>query len=147
MGNGRGFSGRGLSGRRVPGESAEGRLKWLRVMGAAFLLLSVAGAMMSSGSRRSARTAVDGCDPFERAVKRRQSRFQAAVVDAFGEQVLINHLQSIADGCREGRRTAREVVGGIGGGDAGAFTRGVGQLLLEGDCAAEVKNSDYEQNQ
>jgi hypothetical protein len=57
MGNGRGFSGRGLSGRRVPGESAESRLKWLRVMGAALVLVLVAGAMLGSGSRRSVRSA------------------------------------------------------------------------------------------
>jgi hypothetical protein len=64
MGNGRGFSGRGLSEKRVSGESAKSRLKWLRVTGAAVVLVLVAGAMLGSGSRRSVRTAVGPASAF-----------------------------------------------------------------------------------
>ncbi|MFZ1929210.1 MAG: SBBP repeat-containing protein [Candidatus Sulfotelmatobacter sp.] len=52
MGNGCEVSGRSLS------ASAESRLKWIRVMGAALVLLLVAGVMLGSGSRRYAQKAM-----------------------------------------------------------------------------------------
>ncbi len=58
MGNGCEVSGKSLS------ASAEGRLKWIRVMGAAVGLLLVAGVMLGSGSRRYAQTATTSASGF-----------------------------------------------------------------------------------
>jgi uncharacterized repeat protein (TIGR01451 family) len=58
MGNGCEVSGKSLS------SSAESRLKWIRVMGAAVVLLLVAGVMLGSGSRRYAQTAMTSASGF-----------------------------------------------------------------------------------
>ena len=58
MGNGCEVSGKSLS------ASAEGRLKWIRVMGAAVVLLLVAGLMLGSGSRRYAQKAMTPASGF-----------------------------------------------------------------------------------
>jgi uncharacterized repeat protein (TIGR01451 family) len=58
MGNGCEVSGKSLS------SSAESRLKWIRVMGAAVVLLLVAGVMLGSGSRRYAQTAMTPASGF-----------------------------------------------------------------------------------
>ena len=58
MGNGCEVSGKSLS------ASAESRLKWIRVMGAAVVLLLVAGVMLGSGSRRYAQKAMTPASGF-----------------------------------------------------------------------------------
>ena len=58
MGNGRALSGKSLS------ASAEGRSKWIRVMGAAVVLLLVAGLVLGSGSRRYAQKAMTPASGF-----------------------------------------------------------------------------------
>lgn len=52
MGNGRWLSGRGLRGNRLPGRRGESSLKWVRITGAALVLLLVAGLALSLGPRR-----------------------------------------------------------------------------------------------
>ncbi len=64
MGNGRGMSGTGLSGRRLSGAGWEGRRKWICVVGAALVLLLVAGVMLSSGSRGYVQSAGSASSPF-----------------------------------------------------------------------------------
>src|SRR5579862_2786326 len=58
MGNGCEVSGKGLS------ASTESRLKWIRIMGAAVVLLLVAGAMLGLGSRRYAQKAMTPASGF-----------------------------------------------------------------------------------
>ncbi|MGA9507478.1 MAG: SBBP repeat-containing protein [Candidatus Sulfotelmatobacter sp.] len=58
MGNGCEVSGKSLS------ASGESRLKWIRVMGAAVVLLLVAGLMLGSGSRRYAQKAMTPASAF-----------------------------------------------------------------------------------
>ena len=58
MGNGCEVSGKSLS------ASAESRLKWIRVMGAAVVLLLVAGVMLDSGSRHYAQKAMTPASAF-----------------------------------------------------------------------------------
>jgi uncharacterized repeat protein (TIGR01451 family) len=58
MGNGCEVSGKGLS------ASTESRLKWIRIIGAAVVLLLVAGAMLGSGSRRYAQMAMTPASGF-----------------------------------------------------------------------------------
>ena len=58
MGNGCEVSGKSLS------ASTESRLKWIRVMGAAVVLLLVAGLVLGSGSRRYAQKAMTPASAF-----------------------------------------------------------------------------------
>src|SRR5271168_867565 len=85
--------------------------------------------------------------PGKRASQRRRLEAQAAIVELFRYQVVVDHVECIDH--RHGRRRTRiaKIVGGIGRCHAGTLARSVGKLLLQRNRSAEVKNPYDEEHQ